>query len=62
MSWKALQDMSAGDIKRAVAEKYSRVATAPQEKFNFPVGRAFAEILPDTGECYLTTGLFPASL
>ena len=43
MSLKVLQNMSAGGIKRAVAEKYSQVATAAQEKFNFPVGRAFAE-------------------
>ncbi|MHC5056509.1 MAG: methyltransferase domain-containing protein [Planctomycetota bacterium] len=43
MGPKALQDMSAGEIKRAVAEKYSQVAAAPRGKFNFPVGRAFAE-------------------
>ncbi len=43
VSPKALQDMSGGEIKRAVAEKYSQVAEAPGGKFNFPVGRAFAE-------------------
>jgi len=38
-----LQEMSAAEIKAAVKDKYSRVAVAPQEKFNFPVGRKFAE-------------------
>ena len=38
-----LQSMSAGEIKRAVAEKYSEVALTPEGKFNFPVGRKFAE-------------------
>ena len=38
-----LQSMSADDIKRAVAEKYSEVARTPGGKFNFPVGRKFAE-------------------
>ncbi|MHC4202761.1 MAG: methyltransferase domain-containing protein, partial [Planctomycetota bacterium] len=43
VSPKALQDMSGGEIKLAVAEKYSQVAAAPGGEFNFPVGRAFAE-------------------
>jgi len=38
-----LQSMSAGEITRAVAEKYSEVALTPKGKFNFPVGRKFAE-------------------
>lgn len=38
-----LQDMSADQIKTAVAEKYSAVARTPGAKFNFPVGRKFAE-------------------
>lgn len=38
-----LQRMSPEDIKHAVREKYSRVASAPGAKFNFPVGRKFAE-------------------
>lgn len=38
-----LGDMSAGDIKKAVAERYGKVATDPCAKFNFPVGRKFAE-------------------
>ncbi len=43
MGSRSLKDMTALEIKRAVADKYSEVAAAPQEKFNFPVGRAFAE-------------------
>lgn len=31
------------DIRSAVAERYGLVATAPQQSFNFPVGRHFAE-------------------
>jgi arsenite methyltransferase len=38
-----LQSMSADEIKQAVAEKYSEVAQRPGAKFNFPVGRKFAE-------------------
>ena len=38
-----LQSMSAGEIKQAVAEKYSEVAVSPGAEFNFPVGREFAE-------------------
>jgi len=37
-----LCDMGHEDIKRAVADRYSRVASDPCAKFNFPVGRAFA--------------------
>jgi arsenite methyltransferase len=40
---KALQQMSAEDIILAVEEKYSQVAKTPGQKFNFPVGRKFAE-------------------
>lgn len=38
-----LQRMSPEDIKHAVREKYSQVASTPGAKFNFPVGRKFAE-------------------
>ncbi len=38
-----LQKMSPEQIKQAVKEKYSEVASNPQAKFNFPVGRKFAE-------------------
>jgi len=38
-----LCDMSADDIKKAVADRYGKVATDPCAKFNFPVGRKFAE-------------------
>lgn len=38
-----LQKYSAADIKAAVAERYGQVASTPGEKFNFPVGRKFAE-------------------
>ena len=38
-----LRSMDADDIKQAVSEKYSEVALTPDEKFNFPVGRKFAE-------------------
>ncbi|MBI3862842.1 MAG: methyltransferase domain-containing protein [Planctomycetia bacterium] len=40
---KSLQEYTAEEIKAAVAERYGEVATAPQQKFNFPVGRKFAE-------------------
>ena len=40
---KTVQRLSPDDIKRAVAEKYSQVALNPGAKFNFPVGRKFAE-------------------
>jgi arsenite methyltransferase len=38
-----LQSMSADEIRDAVARKYSQVAVTPGTKFNFPVGRKFAE-------------------
>lgn len=38
-----LRSMDAADIKQAVSEKYSEVALTPDAKFNFPVGREFAE-------------------
>ncbi|MBI5789150.1 MAG: metalloregulator ArsR/SmtB family transcription factor [Candidatus Schekmanbacteria bacterium] len=40
---KPLLQMSEEEIKLAVAERYSQVAQNPQAKFNFPVGRKFAE-------------------
>lgn len=40
---KSLEAYSAEEIKTAVAERYSQVASTPDEKFNFPVGRRFAE-------------------
>ncbi len=40
---KPLSQYAPDDIKAAVAERYSCVATSPDEKFNFPVGRKFAE-------------------
>jgi len=38
-----LQRMTPEYIKQAVKEKYSEVASNPQAKFNFPMGRKFAE-------------------
>ena len=38
-----LERMSVGEIKQAVADKYSEVAQKPGAEFNFPVGREFAE-------------------
>ncbi len=40
---KPLAQMSDGEIKSAVANKYGEVATEPKGEFNFPVGRKFAE-------------------
>lgn len=40
---KTLAEHSPEEIKAAVAERYSSVATTPDQKFNFPVGRNFAE-------------------
>lgn len=42
---KLLSDHSSQEIKSAVAERYALVASAPDQKFNFPVGRKFAESL-----------------
>ncbi len=42
---KSLKDLSADELKAAVAERYGRVASSPVEKFGFPVGRKFAESL-----------------
>jgi cysteine desulfurase len=42
-SGKRLSEMSPDEIMSAVADRYSQVATSPDAKFNFPVGRAFAE-------------------
>lgn len=38
-----LHRMTPEDIKHAVGEKYSQVASTPGARFNFPVGRKFAE-------------------
>ena len=38
-----LSGMTPEDIKRAVSDKYSQVATKPTGRFNFPVGRKFAQ-------------------
>lgn len=54
-----LKDMSAADIKRAVSAKYSQVALTPGAKFNFPVGRAFAESVGYTPDLLDT---LPASM
>ncbi len=43
MTAKSLKSYSSDEIKEAVAQRYGQVATAPDEKFNFPVGRRFAE-------------------
>ena len=40
---KPLADHSQDEIKAAVADRYGLVATTPGAKFNFPVGRKFAE-------------------
>jgi len=40
---KPLADHSHDEIKAAVADRYGLVATSPGAKFNFPVGRKFAE-------------------
>lgn len=54
-----LKDMSAEEIKVAVAGKYSEVALRPGAKFNFPAGRKFAESVGYSRE--LLDGL-PASM
>ena len=38
-----LSDMTDMEIKTAVAKRYAEVALTPEAKFNFPVGRQFAE-------------------
>lgn len=43
MRLKPLAEHSSQEIKSAVAERYGLVALAPLQKFNFPVGRKFAE-------------------
>jgi len=40
---KTLAEHSSEEIKAAVAERYGQVATLPSQRFNFPVGRKFAE-------------------
>ena len=40
---RTLQELPADEIKAAVAARYGEVALSPRQKFNFPVGRAFAE-------------------
>lgn len=39
----ALSELTPDEIKTAVAKRYGDVARAPSGKFNFPVGRRFAE-------------------
>jgi len=39
----SLEQMSEEEIKQAVKDKYSQVASTPGAKFHFPVGRNFAE-------------------
>ena len=40
---KLLAEYSGDEIKSAVVDRYGLVATTPEQKFNFPVGRKFAE-------------------
>ncbi|MBI2824056.1 MAG: aminotransferase class V-fold PLP-dependent enzyme [Planctomycetia bacterium] len=40
---KPLANMTGEEIMAAVSERYGQVAQSPRAKFNFPVGRAFAE-------------------
>ncbi|OGC82622.1 MAG: hypothetical protein A2788_01850, partial [Candidatus Abawacabacteria bacterium RIFCSPHIGHO2_01_FULL_46_8] len=40
---KNIRAMSPGDIKQAVKNRYDQVAAKPAQRFNFPVGRKFAE-------------------
>jgi len=40
---KPVAQMTDREIKAAVANRYGEVATSPRAKFNFPVGRKFAE-------------------
>lgn len=40
---RTLSEMTDQEIKAAVAERYGQVARTPDAKFNFPVGRKFAE-------------------
>jgi cysteine desulfurase len=40
---KPLADMTGAEIMAAVRDRYGQVAERPRAKFNFPVGRAFAE-------------------
>ncbi len=42
MKKKSLREMSSDEIKKAVNEKYSKVAKKPCASFNFPVGKTFA--------------------
>lgn len=38
-----IEEMSPEGLRAAVAERFGHVATQPDARFNFPVGRAFAE-------------------
>lgn len=40
---KSLSDYTSDEIRAAVADRYGQVAAMPGQKFNFPVGRRFAE-------------------
>jgi arsenite methyltransferase len=39
----SVEDMTADELRRAVAHRYGQVAIDPAGSYNFPVGRAFAE-------------------
>ncbi|MBI3849844.1 MAG: methyltransferase domain-containing protein [Verrucomicrobia bacterium] len=56
---KPLSEMTSNEIKAAVREKYSLVATTPDAEFNFPVGRTFAE---SVGYPKLLLDQLPASI
>lgn len=43
MTMRLPEGVSAGEVRAAVRERYSEVAETPDQGFNFPVGRAFAE-------------------
>jgi SAM-dependent methyltransferase len=50
LSGKPLSEMTANEVKSAVAERYGQVATAPDSRFGFPVGRAFAQSVGYPGD------------
>ena len=54
-----LQEMTPEQIKQAVKGKYGQVASNPQAKLNFPVGKKFAE---SVGYCAELLDKLPASM
>lgn len=42
---RSIRDLAEDEIKDAVRERYSQVASNPKRRFNFPAGRKFAESL-----------------